>query len=107
MDLVLVLPGNLTRQCYPGGLCLLLTRGWRQIFNDLYKVKREDTADSANLSLSPLLSNKRLQLDHVPLRERQLITVLPLKVEPRHAPRTTSGEATIFLNIRLGHCGSW
>ncbi len=57
MDLVLVLPGNLTRQRYPGGLCLLLTWGWRQIFNDFYKVKREDTSNSTDLSLSPLLSN--------------------------------------------------
>ena len=89
-------PGDLTRQRYPGGLCLLWTRGWGQIFNDLHKVQREDTDRCADLSLSPVLSHKRLQLDHIPLRERQLVTVLPLKIEPRHASWTTLGEIKTF-----------
>lgn len=94
--LILVPPANLTRQSYPGGLCLLLTCRWRQIFNDLDKVKGEDASEGADLSPSPVLSNTRLQLDHIPLRERQLITVLPIKVEPCHASWTTLGEATTF-----------
>lgn len=88
----------LTRQCYPGGLCPggLLTWGLRQIFNHLYKVKGEDAGTGANLPASPLVSNVRLQLDHIPLEERQLVTVLPLEVKPRHTSRTTSGEARTF-----------
>lgn len=102
MDFVLVLPGNLTRQCYPIGLCLLLTWRRRQIFDDLYKVKREDSSKDAVLSSSPVLSHVLLQLDHIALRERQLIAVLALKVEPRHASRTTSKVYSIS-NIRLIH----
>ena len=93
----------LTRQCYPSGLCPvglcpggLLTWGWRQIFNHLYKVKGEDGGTGADLPASPLVSNVRLQLDHIPLGERQLVTVLPLEVKPRHTSRTTSGEARTF-----------
>ena len=105
----------LTRQCYPGGLrpgglspgglcpgglspgglCPggLLTRRWGQIFNHLYKVKGEDASNGADLPASPLVSNVCLQLDHIPLGERQLITVLPLEVKPRHTSWATLGEA--------------
>lgn len=77
---------------------------WWQVFNDLYKVKREDTSEGADLSPSPLLSYVGLQLDHIPLRERQFVTMFPLKVEPGYTPWTTLWEATIqtsgyFMNV--------
>lgn len=85
MDSIVVVPCGLTRQCYLGGL----TRRWRQIFNDLHKVKGEDTSTGADLTANPVLSNMCLQLDHIPLGEGQLITVLPLEIEPRNASWTT------------------
>lgn len=91
-----MLSGARTRQSYPGGLCLLLARGRRQIFNDLHKVEREDTGNGADLPPSPFLTHERLQLYDIPLRERQLVTVLALEVEPRHTSRTALGEATTF-----------
>lgn len=87
---------RITRQSYLGGLCLLFTRRWRQIFDNLHEVQREDAGEGADLSPGPVLSNVSLQLDHIPLRERQLITVLALEVKPRHTPRTTLGEAKTF-----------
>lgn len=81
---------------------MLFTRRWRQIFNNLHEVKWEDAGEGADLSPGPLLSNIRLQLDHIPLRERQLVAVLPLKVEPRHTPRTTlGGEKNNIINVRI------
>lgn len=77
---------------------LLLTRGWRQVFDDLYKVKGEDATVGPQLSPCPLLSHILLQLDHIALGERQLVGVLPVKVEPRHASRTASSGVS---NIQL------
>lgn len=90
MDSTLVVLDNLTRQRYPGGVCLLLlllTWGG-QIFNYLYEIEGEDASEGADLSLSPVLSHVGLQLDHVPLREGQLVAVLPLQVELGHASGT-------------------
>lgn len=90
LEWVSVCPHDATWWCCPNGLCLLLTRSLRQIFNDFHKVQRKDSSGGADLSLSPFLAHVRLQLDHIALREWQLVALLPLKVKPCDAPRTTS-----------------
>lgn len=90
---------NLTGHWYSDRMSLLQTRGWGQIFDDLHKVERDEAGRGADLSPGPLLSDVRLQLDHVSLRERQLVLAgVALKVELRHASRTAVAFSTIRIN---------